>query len=379
MDAPTQIEPYQINVAQADIDDLHQRLRRARFVTDVGALTWDLGASAAYLERLISHWRDSFDWRAQEARLNGSPQYRVRFGDDVVHFLWYRSGQADAIPTVLTHGWPGTCFEFQKVAPLLAASRASDGRPFDVIVPSLPGFAFSSLPANRAEGYIADLWVRLMASLGYERFIAHGGDLGAGVSNGIAARHPETLLGLHLTAAFRAISRSDPDITPEGEAFLETSDEWNRSEWAYGEIQGSKPATAAAALIDSPVGLAAWLVEKYRSWSDSGGDVETRFTKDELLTTVSLYWFTGSIFRSFIPYADAQARVRPSDGDEFVHVPTGMFRLPGDIPSMPPEVNVARRYNVVSYRTAAEGGHFPAMEVPELLADELKRFADLVS
>jgi pimeloyl-ACP methyl ester carboxylesterase len=378
MDTRALIEPYRIAIPGADVDDLYHRLRRARFVPDVEARTWDLGASANYLEALISYWRDAFDWRVQEELLNEAPQYLGRFGQDLVHFLWYRTGVTNAIPIVLTHGWPGSCFEFQKVAPLLAASRTKDGRPFDVVAPSLPGFAWSSLPLDRPDGYTADLWVRMIASLGYERFIAHGGDLGAGVSQAIAVRHPTRLLGLHLTAAYRAISISDPGITPEGEAFLDASDAWGRTEWAYGDLQGSKPATAAAALIDSPVGLAAWLIEKYRSWSDSRGDIEGRFTKDELLTTVSIYWFTGSIFRSFVPYADARARTRPRDPEGFIQVPTGMLRLPGDIPSMPPEVNVARRYNVVSYRTAHEGGHFPAMEVPQLLADELRTFADLV-
>ena len=373
---------HTIAIPDLAIADLWNRLSATRFIADPGPPSWDRGTPPGYLAELMDYWRSGFDWRAREAALNDLPQYQLEIGEVKIHFLHYRGQGPRPTPIILTHGWPGSFYEFHRLAPLLAdavSAGADASESFDVVVPSLPGFTFSSLPRERPRDFTSALWVGLMDELGYGRFIVHAGDLGAGVSEGIARRFGDRLIGLHLTSAFRGLSSSDPDLDDEERAFLRTMDDWERAEGAYEELQATKPATIAAALVDSPVGLAAWMVEKYRAWSDCGGDIERRFSKDDLLTIISLYWFTETIYSSFMPYFDHRHREPPSrDSAGRVDVPTGVARFPADLPSVPPESSVARRYNLVRYRSMPEGGHFPALEVPQVLAAELRAFARTV-
>ncbi|HEY3378828.1 MAG TPA: epoxide hydrolase, partial [Armatimonadota bacterium] len=300
--------PFTIQVAQETLDDLHARLANPRW-PDAVSMGWEYGAALGYMQELVGYWRDGFDWRTQEAMLNRFAQYRTEIDGFGIHFIHERGRGPHPLPLIYTHGWPGSFFEMYKIIPLLTdparfGGDATDA--FDVIVPSLPGFAFSDCPTEHGMTLqrTAELWLRLMTDvLGYPRFAAGGTDFGSGVTRLLALAHPERLAAIHLTYLGFPIEPGDKsNLSAAEQKYLNAIQDWMMREGAYAMIQATKPQTLAYGLNDSPTGLAAWLVEKFRAWSDCAGDVERRFTKDELLTNIMLYWVTGTIHASMRTY-----------------------------------------------------------------------------
>jgi pimeloyl-ACP methyl ester carboxylesterase len=377
-----QIEPFHIAVPDADIDDLHRRIRATRWAPATPSLAWQQGIDPAWLREFVDYWANRFDWRAAEQRLNRQPQFIADVQGQRVHFIHRRGVGHAPYPLVVTHGWPGSFVEFEALLERLCDPAAFGGDPadsFDVVVPSLPGFAFSPAPAQPGTSafQVADLWVSLMSGLGYRRFGAQGGDLGAGVSLALAARHPQAVDGVHLnflpSSYEPAIGAAQRPLTSEEERFLREKNDWAALEGGYAHMHATKPLTLAASLNDSPVGLAAWIAEKFRAWSDCEGDVERVFSKDELLTNISLYWYTQCIGPAIQMYWENRLQpMRFAEGQRIVP-PVGFARFPKEI-SHPPRSWLERTFNVAQWTDMPGGGHFAAMEKPDLLAAEIRSF-----
>ncbi len=376
------IEPFQVAVPEAVLDDLHQRLERTRWPDEIPGAGWDYGFNLAYLQELTTYWRTRFDWRAQEKRINSFPQFRATIDGVGIHFIHARGRGPDPLPLVLTHGWPGSFLEMLGVLPLLAdpAAHGGDARDaFDVIVPSIPGFGFSDRPTARGMDTfrVADLWLGLMDALGYRRFGVQGGDFGANISSRLAFLHHDRVVGLHLNyipGSYRPyLGPETPPLTPAEEKFQRDDDAWYDAEGAYAHVQRTRPQTLAAAIHDSPAGLCAWIVEKYREWADCGGEVERRFSKDELLAHVTLYWVTETFHSSTRLYLESPKRPLHFGHGERITVPVGVARFPLEAP-FPPREWVERAYNIVRWSEPPRGGHFAAMEEPQLLAEDLRAF-----
>ncbi len=373
-------QPFTVSVADEMLNDLRDRLGRTRWPDELPGAGWDYGTNLAYLRELVAYWQNGFDWRAQERRLNAFPQYRAEVDGLGIHFVHAKGGGKRSLPLILTHGWPSTYFELLKLVPLLTAPQhgGTDGfDSFDVVIPSLPGFGFSDAPRRR--GFVsmdtAERWQKLMTEvLGYQRFGAHGGDVGAGVTSRLGLRFPQNLIGIHVTAVVRPeIGPEDPPLSDAEKEYVQLNDEWEKEENGYGHIQGTRPQTLAYGLNDSPVGLAAWIVEKYRAWSDCGGDVERRFTRDELLTNITLYWMTQTINSSMRHYYEQRHAVWPFPRGTRVRVPTGVCLTVEPVDRAPREW-AERMYDVRRYTLLPCGGHFAAMEEPALLAEDIRAF-----
>jgi pimeloyl-ACP methyl ester carboxylesterase len=357
-------QPFVVAISQGDLDDLRERLIRTRWPLRVpGDDGWQLGADPETMRRLVKRWTDGYDWRAREREINELPHFTVDVDGVAVRYLHY-PGTGPAL--VLTHGWPGSFLEMR----LLAATLADRG--FEVVVPSLPGFGFSPQRPGQTDPWSTpELWHTLMTNvLGHRRYGAHGGDLGAGITTRLAARHPGALIGIHLLAAGAPALQDDAQLTADEQAFLDEAARWEADRGAYEHEQRTRPVTLSYGLSDSPVGLLAWLVEKLREWSDSGGDLAKRFADDEILTWVSLYWLTNTIGPSFRPYSDDYAR--PSKPEPVI-VPTALAVFPADLVHEPREW-VERRYALQRYTRMPQGGHFAAFEEPDLLADDITAF-----
>ncbi len=299
--AAVPIEPFTIEIDDETLDDLALRLHRTRWPDPSPAPPWDQGTDLGFLRRLCPYWSDRFDWRAQEREMNRWAHFRAELDGVQVHFIHERAVDGSGIPLILSHGWPSCFVELLPLVPLLTnpAAHGLDGPAFDVVLPSLPGYGFSQRPARTGVTYryVARLWHRLMRTLGYERYGAGGGDFGSGVATFMALDDPDPLIGLHLTN-LELSPYTGPGSRPLSKAeqvYLEQAERWDQTERGYTAIQSTKPQTLGYALNDSPAGLAAWILEKWRSWSDSHGDLETRFSPDFLLTIVTLFWVTESI------------------------------------------------------------------------------------
>ena len=289
------VTPFKVEVPDATLQDLKERLDRTRWPDEIPGSNWDYGTNLDYLKELVEYWRTRFDWRSQERLINSFSHFKTDVDGMGIHFIHEKGMGPNPMPLVITHGWPGTFFEMYKVIPMLSdpASHGGDQEDsFDVVAPSLPGFGFSDHPTQRGMQVlkVADMWAKLMTeNLDYPRFAAVGGDIGAGVTSRLGFAHPDKLTGIHLTSITRPTPHLGPGSRPLNEAEAAHSaqrEKWQRDEGGYAHIQGTKPQTLAYGLNDSPAGLAAWIVEKYRTWSDCHGDVESRFSKDELLTTI---------------------------------------------------------------------------------------------
>lgn len=364
-----------LRVPQAELDDLRERLIRTRWPGELGGAPWEGGTDAIELRRLVDRWVGGYDWRLQEAAINALESRLVDVAGTAVHVVRYEGEHRDALPIVLTHGWPSSFLEFRALAVRLATPSLHGGDPrdaFTVIVPSLPGFGLSpSRPPG--EGLdTAELWHRLMRDeLGFTRYGAHGGDLGAGVTTRLGATHPEAVVGIHLLAVADPVGVEPASLHAEERAYLESVERWFAEDGGYEHEQMTRPVTLGYGLSDSPVGLLAWIVEKYREWSDCDGVLARTFSDDDVLTQASLYWFTNTIATSFAPYyAHAQGRT-PST--RRVTVPTGVAVFPHDLVK-PPRSWAERNYDVTRYSVMPRGGHFAAHEQPELLGDDLVEF-----
>ncbi|MEO1336256.1 MAG: epoxide hydrolase family protein, partial [Myxococcota bacterium] len=351
------------------------------FPQEVAGEKWALGADVAYLRKLVEYWHREFDWRAQERNLNQFPQFRTQIEGLQVHFVHVRAVGGSGLPLLLTHGWPSSFAELLPIVPLLTdpAAHGIDGPAFDVVIPSLPGYAFSERTATPwTLRDTARLWRKLMATLGYEQYGLHGGDFGAAVSTFIALDTPSVVKGLHLSNLELAPYLGDgaAPLSAAEQAFVQQEEQWVEAEGGYYALFSTKPQTWAVALSDSPVGLAALILEKWRTWSDSGGDLERRFSRDFLLTTIMLYWFTNCIGTSVRDYFDNRTLVEQIGPDHRVHVPTaiGLFGNEFVDDGDPPRAWAERLYNVTRWQVMPRGGHFAATEEPMLLAQDIAAF-----
>ena len=373
-------EPFVPHTDPAAIDDLRTRLRATRWPDVPADAGWSMGADVDYLRELVAYWADDFDWGAQEAAIARLPHVRVAVGGLRIHAIHARAAvwTGPVLPLVLCHGWPDSSWRFLKAIPLLTDPGAHGGDPadaFDVVVPDMPGFGYSDRPTGAPLDTIAvaDLWARLMSSLGYPRFGAAGGDMGSHVSRYLALDHPDRVVAVHRTDAGLPVYAGDPaDLTAAERDWLRTAAAWGADEGAYAAMHRTKPQTAAVGLTDSPAGLAAWIVEKLRGWSDCHGDLESVYTKDEILTLVTTYWLTGTIGSSMRTYR-ANAAIPPSQLARRVEVPSGFSIFDGDV-VRPPRAWLDRTANTVYATEPARGGHFAPFEQPELYAAELRAF-----
>jgi pimeloyl-ACP methyl ester carboxylesterase len=331
---------------------------------------WAAGTDSTTLRRLADRWCGEFDWRAVEAEILALPSVRTMVGGLPLHAFVFESETAGALPIVLVNGWPSTSWELVPLARKLSEPNVPGGTAFTVVVPSLPGFPLSPQRPDR-DSNTHEAIHELMTSLGYARYGAHGGDLGAGITSRLAQAHPEAVVGLHLMAVAAPAELDETTLSPAERAFLRTAASWTEHEGSYQHQQRRRPLSLAPALSDSPVGLLAWIVEKYRAWSDCGGDLSTRFTDDFLLTQASLYWFTNSISTSLRPYWEHASGVTAPIRQ--VRVPTAVAVFPYDL-AHPPREWAERTYDVVRYTQMPRGGHFAPHEEPDLLADDIRQF-----
>ena len=376
------VQPFQVHIPESTLEDLRQRLARTRWSGEIPGSQWDYGANLDYVKELVDYWASEFDWRAQEQTINTFDHFRAKVEDIEVHFIHQRGRGPDPIPLIITHGWPSSFAEMLKIIPLLTDPASHGGAAedsFDVVVPSMPGYGFSSQPAQRGMSVfkVGDLWPKLMTEgLGYQRFGAQGGDWGAGVTAHLGFTYPEQVLGIHLTSVTRPLPYLGPGSRPvsvEEQKFLDDRAKWQQDEGGYSHIQGTKPQTLSYGLNDSPAGLAAWIVEKFRTWSDCGGDVERRFTKDELLTNITIYWATETINSSTRIYYESQRVPWNLQEGQRIEVPSGVAVFPQEI-SHPPREWAERSYNLQRWTQMPRGGHFAAQEEPELLAEDIRAF-----
>ncbi|MGN6793088.1 MAG: epoxide hydrolase family protein [Streptosporangiaceae bacterium] len=377
-------EPFSVAVDPHVLDDLRGRIRRARLPETAPGQPWAQGTDRDWLDGLLGYWADEFDWRSAEQALNRYAHYRARMGDAVIHFVHERARDGAGIPLILSHGWPSCFAELLPLVPLLTdpAGHGIAGPSFDVVIPSLPGYGFSPRPevvGGVTYRYVAGLWHTLMRGLGYRHYAAGGGDFGSGIATFMALDDPEPLIGLHLTNLELAPytgPRSRP-LSAAEQAFLEQSRRWDETERGYTAIQSTKPQTLGYALNDSPAGLAAWILEKWRSWSDCGGLLESRFSREFLLTVITLYWVTGTITSSMRDYYDNRRQGEPQlRPDDLVAVPTAvsvfshMFIPEGE----PPREWAERLYDIRRWTVMPRGGHFAAAEEPDLVARDIAAF-----
>ena len=380
--ASLHVEPFSIHIAQETLDDLRARIHQTRWPDQIPGIGWEQGADLDYLKPMLAYWADEFDWRAQEHALNAFHHFRAELDGVRIHFVHERAPSGQGIPLIVTHGWPSTFVEMLPLVPLLTdpAAHGIAGPAFDLVIPSLPGYGFSERPARTGVNYryTAALWHRLMRGLGYTRYGAQGVDFGAGVATFMALDDPTPMIGLHVN--FLEIPPStSPGSRPLSEAeraYLALSEAFWRTESGYKAIQSTKPQTLGYGLNDSPAGLAAWILEKWRAWGDTHGDLDARFSRDLLLTNLTIYWVTQTIAPSMRDYFDNRwfgVALGPAD---VVQVPTGIavFAHQYADEGEPPREWAERLYNVRRWTVMPRGGHFAATEEPELLARDIAAF-----
>lgn len=390
------VDPFAVSVPDAVLTDLRERIARTRWPDAAPGEAWSQGVDVGYLRDLLAYWADGFDWRAAERELNRHRHQVADVDGTAIHFVHHRSkpggngngngngdnsnrnransaDHANPIPLILTHGWPSTFAEMLGLVDRL-------GDRFDLVVPSLPGYTFSQRPSRIGvdRRYVAGLWHQLMQGLGYERYGACGGDFGAGVATHMALMEPERVIGIHLSTPELTpyIGPDSPPLTPEEQAYVAHVQRWDETERGYSAVQSTRPQTLGYGLNDSPAGLAAWVLDKWRSWSDSGGDLDGTFGRDSLLTMLTLWWATDSITSSMRDYYDNRWHGTPIGPGDRVRVPTAMavfaneFVSEGEVPRSWYE----RLYQVERWTVFPRGGHFAAMEVPDVLAADIAEF-----
>jgi pimeloyl-ACP methyl ester carboxylesterase len=373
------ITPFTVSVADAAVADLNLRLERTGWPDEVGEGTWEYGMPRKVLRDVVEYWRDRFDWRAAERRLNRLPQFTIEIDGCVVHYVHVKGVDPVSAPLVLTHGWPGSFVEMYRIIPMLAdpSNNGFSGfRSFDVIVPSLPGFGFSQAPVSPGTNSraVASLWHTLMAALGHSSYFAQGGDIGSGVTTWLARLYPDAVRAVHLnfiSGSYQPpLTHADRPLSPAESEWLAARTQWVEREGGYSHIQATKPQTLAYSLTDSPAGLAAWLLEKFFAWSDGSGDLIQRFDLDELLTNVAVYWFSGNVAATLRMYQEnARQPLRFSSGERIIP-PLSYARFPKEIIS-PPREWVERVFNVARWTEMPVGGHFAALEQPRALASDI--------
>jgi pimeloyl-ACP methyl ester carboxylesterase len=370
------ITEFKCQISQPVVEDLKFRISQTRWTDEIKGSGWQYGANLSYIKELAEYWLDKFDWRKAEDKINQYPNYIAEIDGIKIHFLHIKGKGKISVPLIITHGWPGSFMEMSKlIDPLTTDPEFS----FDLIIPSIPGFGFSqkiNTPGCNL-WFVSDLWSKLIKKLGYEKVLAQGGDFGAGISTALALKHPENMLGLHLNyipgSYFPFLSQGEK-LSEEEIQFQKSTENWYATEGAYSHQHRTKPLTLGYALNDSPVGLCAWIVEKFYGWSDCNGNIESVFTKDELLSNVSLYWFTETIHSSIRLYNENSRAPLHFLKNDFIDIPVGIARFHKEEP-FPPRKFIERGYNIQHWTDIPTGGHFAAMEKPVLLANDIIQFA----
>ncbi|CAL5229171.1 g12446 [Coccomyxa viridis] len=388
-----------VHVPEDDIDDLKSRLSRTRWPGELEGIGWEYGAKKSYIQELAHYWEKEYDWRKAEAHINSFANYEMEVNGIELHFVHERSSDPNAIPLIFSHGWPGSFIEAFKMIRKLTDPGENGGKKqaFHVIVPSLPGYGFSSAPTKPGFGVgeIAKTFHELMLKLGYNKYVAQGGDWGSAITTALGGMYPQHCRAIHINMCFARPSYTNPwhlaqianaklpianwfpvAISYQEMANLQAAQDFQTFETGYSKIHSTKPQTLGYALTDSPVGLMAWIVEKFRTWSDCGGDVESRFSKDELLTNVAIYWFNRNIVSSMRLYYESMGPYAPPAQSWLRHcvtVPSAIANFPKEL-YCAPKAWAATKYNLKQWSKFQKGGHFAALEEPDLLADDVIKF-----
>ena len=379
------IKPFTVAVPDPDLADLKQRLKQTRWPDQIPGTQWRYGAKTSYVQQLCDYWANDYDWRKHEAEINRFPQFITEIDGHDIHFIHARSKHDNATPLIISHGWPGTIVEFLKIIDPLIDPESHGGSAddaFHVVCPSLPGYGFSGTTLREQVDALAmaEMFATLMARLGYEKYIAQGGDWGAIITSNIGIVDAAHLYGIHLNMPFGFPVTEDPN---EGLSQSELDDladmaHFDAMETGYQKIQGTKPQTLGVGLNDSPAGLCAWITEKFHCWMDCEGDIESVLDKDELLTNISVYWFTQSICSSTRLYYEVTQNARLKFLEQPVTVPTGVARYPKELMRYPRKWCDNVYSDIVQWQSFDKGGHFAAMERPSEFVTEIRAFASKV-
>lgn len=376
------ITPFTVSVSDAELEDLKARLAMARWPDQLPGTEWRYGAKTEYVKQLCDYWQNSYDWRKHEAEINRHPQFMTHIDGHDIHFVHARSKHDNATPLLISHGWPGTIVEFLKIIDPLIDPESHGGSAedaFHVVCPSLPGYGFSGTTQREHVDTLAmaEMFAELMARLGYEKYIAQGGDWGAIITSNIGVVDAEHLYGIHLNMPFGFPLTEDPNEGLNEAELADLADmaHFDAMETGYQKIQGTKPQTLGVGLNDSPAGLCAWITEKFHTWMDCDGDIESVIDKDELLTNISVYWFTQSICSSTRLYYEVTQNARLRFLEQQVTVPTGVARYPKEVMRYPRKWCDNVYSDIVQWNSFDKGGHFAAMERPQELIGEIRQFA----
>lgn len=369
------IKPFSANIPQQILDDLKLRIRNTRWPDSIFDSGWSYGTDISYMKKLADYWLNTFNWRKVESEINSYPNFIANIDGHKIHFLHIKGKGRKSIPLIMTHGWPGSFLEMMKVIPLLTAGESIS---FDLVIPSIIGFGLSGkcTIAGCNSSFVADLWHKLMNGLGYKKFGAQGGDIGSGISTWLSIKHPESIIGLHLnyiSGSYKPYTKEEEKLSEEVTEFQKIANHWSAGEGAYSHLHSTKPITLAYGLNDSPVGLCAWIIEKFNSWSDNNGNIENAFTKEELLANVSLYWITQTIHSSIRIYNENSKQPLIFGKNDFIKVPVGFAKFPKELPT-PPRSYIEKGFNIQHWTEMPAGGHFAAIEQPILLAKDISDF-----
>lgn len=369
------ITPFSVDIPQSELDDLNTRLKNTRWPDEIEGSHWNYGTNLSYVKELTDYWLNTFDWRLIEEEINSYPNFIAEIDGYKIHFMHIKGKAEKSIPLIISHGWPGSFLEMMKLIPLLTTDAAFS---FDLVIPSVMGFGFSDKidHVGGNSSFIADLWHKLMIELGYTKYGAQGGDIGSGISTWLSLKYPNNIIGLHLnyiSGSYSPYIKEGEQLSKEVVAFQKTAVKWYEAEGGYSHMHGTKPLTLAYGLTDSPIGLCSWILEKFKSWSDTNGTIEDTFTKDELLANVTLYWLTQTIHSSIRIYNENGKKPHVFGRQDFIKVPVGFAKFPKELPT-PPRSYIEKGFNIQHWTVMDAGGHFAAMEQPTLLANDIKSF-----
>jgi pimeloyl-ACP methyl ester carboxylesterase len=374
------IQPFSINISPEALDDLKLRLKNTRWADEITYSGWNYGANLSYMKELTDYWLNKFDWRKIENEINAYPNFIDDIDGHKIHFMHIQGKGKKSIPLIITHGWPGSFLEMLKLIPLLTTDL---GFSFDLVIPSILGFGFSDKITHKGcnSAFVADLWHKLMNDLGYNKFGAQGGDIGSGISTWLSLKYPNNVIGLHLnyiSGSYKPYLKEGEQLSEEVITFQKTQAYWSAKEGGYAYMHSTKPITLAYGLNDSPTGLCAWIIEKFNGWSDNKGNVENIFTRDELLANVTLYWLTQTIHSSIRIYNENSKKPMVFGEKDFIKVPVGFAKFPKELPT-PPRSYIEKGFNIQHWTEMPVGGHFAAMEQPNLLSKDITDFFKTIS
>jgi pimeloyl-ACP methyl ester carboxylesterase len=371
----TMIQPFKVNISSQALDDLKVRLHNVRWPDEIKDSGWTYGTNLSYMKKLTDYWLNNFSWNKVEEEINAQPNFIATIDGYQIHFLHIKGKGKKSVPIIITHGWPGSFLEMMKLIPLLTDPMDFS---FDLVIPSIPGFGFSGKVTQTGcnSAFVAGLWHKLMLELGYNKYGAQGGDIGAGISTYLGLKFPGSILGLHLnfiSGSYKPFLKESDQLSQDVIDFQKQVGNWYSNEGAYAHQHSSKPITLSYGLNDSPVGLAAWIIEKFNSWSDNDGNIENVFTKDELLANIMLYWVTQSIHSSIRIYNENSKSPLIFRENDFVSVPVGLALFPKELP-LPPREFIEKGFNIQHWTVMPSGGHFAAVEQPVLLSNDIVYF-----